>query len=310
MKVLIAPSSFGECGPEPISLLEQHGVEFRSNPYGRKLTAEEVVTLAADSEGILAGVEPLTGDVLPRLKKLRCISRVGVGMQNVDLEVARQLGIEIRNTPYGPTRAVAELTIGLAFALLRQIPMADRRLREGEWRKEMGYLLLGKTVGIVGLGRIGRAAAELFLGLGCRVIASEPKPDPAWLEANPVEILPLHDLLRRSEIISLHLDHLPGAGPLIGRDEIARTRSGAFLLNLARGEALDERALYDSLIEGHLAGAALDVFSEEPYRGPLRDLDQVVLTPHLGSYAREARLEMEIQAVRNLLEVLAVGEDL
>ncbi len=190
MKILIGPSSFGECGSRPLSLLQERGMQVIRNPYGRKLTGDEVVSLGQDSEGILAGVEPLTADVLDRLPKLRCISRVGVGMQNVDLEAARARGVIVENTPHGPTRAVAELTIGLALSLLRRIPLADRNLRAGEWRKEMGHLLSGKTVGIVGLGRIGRLVAELFLAFDCKLIASEPEPDQHWLGSHAVQIVP------------------------------------------------------------------------------------------------------------------------
>jgi D-3-phosphoglycerate dehydrogenase len=304
IKILISPSSFGECGSEPRDLLVRNGFKTVMNPYGRRLTAEEVIDLASDCEGILAGVEPLNAAVLGSLPKLRCISRVGVGMQNVDLQVAEAKGIVVRNTPGGPSRAVAELTLGLTLALLRRIPLADRNLRMGLWQKEMGFLLHGKSVGIVGLGSIGRQVAELFLGLGCEVMAAEPAPDDQWLNRFSVPVVPLEDLLRESDIVSLHLALGPGEGPLIGASEIERMKEGAFLINLARGDAVDEEALYQALSSGRIAGAALDVFVDEPYKGRLTDLEQVVLTPHLGSYAREARLMMELQAVENLIDAL------
>jgi D-3-phosphoglycerate dehydrogenase len=304
IKILISTSSFGASGSEPLDLLARNGFETVINPYARKLTAEEVVDLAGDCEGILAGVEPLNAAVLARLPKLRCISRVGVGLQNVDLQAAEANGIVVRNTPGGSSRAVAELTLGLALALLRRIPLADRNLRMGLWKKEMGFLLCGKTVGIIGLGSIGRLVAELFLGMGCQVIASEPAPDETWLKQFSVPLAPLEDLLSKSDIISLHLALEPGEGPLIGAPEIELMQESAFLINLARGEAVDEEALYQALSSGRIAGAALDVFVDEPYKGRLAELEQVVLTPHLGSYAREARLEMELQAVENLIEAL------
>lgn len=304
MRVLVSPTAFGQCGNQPLDLLDEAGIEAIMNPYHRRLSAQEVVELASSCEGIIAGVEPLNAYVLERLPQLRCISRVGVGLQNVDLQAAAARGVVVRNTPEGPTAAVAEFTIGLAFALLRRIPLADRNIRQGIWKKEMGSTLEGKQIGIIGLGRIGRLVAEKFLNLGCEVCAIDPAPDASWLKEHPIPILSLEDLLRESDIISLHLAHEPGDQPVIGEAEIGLMKDSAFLLNLARGGAVDERALYQALSIGRIAGAALDVFVDEPYHGRLAELDQVVLTPHLGSYAREGRLRMEVQAVRNLIEVL------
>jgi D-3-phosphoglycerate dehydrogenase len=307
-KVLISPSSFGQCGTEPLDLLTKAGFDPIINPYGRRLTAEEVVGLAHECIGIVAGLEPLNRNVLDQLPTLRCISRVGVGVDNVDLQTAAAKGVEVRNTPNGPTQAVAELTIGLVLALLRRIPHADHNLRDGVWQKEMGALLHEKTVGVVGLGRIGRRVAELFLALGCIVVATDPIQDQEWLKGHSVSMIPLDNLLSHCDIITLHLAHEPGAGPIIGEEEIARMKKTAFLINMARGEVLDENALYNALNEERIRGAALDVFSVEPYHGPLVKLDNVVLTPHLGPYAREGRLRMEVAAVQNLLNVL-LSED-
>lgn len=306
--ILVSPSSFGTCGDEPLELLEKYASNVILNPHGRKLTAEEVLDLASGCVGIVAGVEPLHADILAQLPALRCISRVGVGLQNIDLEAARDRGIEIRNTPDGPTLPVAELAVGLAFAVLRRIPLADRNLRAGGWKKEMGSLLTGKKVGIVGIGRIGRAAADLFLGLGCQVVATDPAPDRAWLESRRVKLLPLADLLRQADVVALHLGIDPDAPPVIGAQEFDLMKPDAVLLNLARGEAVDEQSLYQALQSGRIAGAGLDVFGSEPYQGPLTSLDQVVLTPHLGTYAREARLQMELGAVENLIDSLGWRE--
>lgn len=307
-KVLISPSSFGQCGAEPLDLLTKAGFEPIINPFGRRLTADEVVGLGHECVGIVAGLEPLDRNVLDQLPTLRCISRVGVGMDNVDLQTAASKGVEVRNTPDGPTQAVAEFTVGLALALLRRIPQSDRNLRDGIWQKEMGSLLHEKTVGVVGLGRIGRKVAELFLALGCVVVATDPIPDHEWLKKHTISMIPLNHLLSDSDIITLHLAHEPGAGPVIGEEEINRMKRTAFLINSARGEVLDEDALCSALSEERIGGAALDVFRVEPYHGSLVKLDNVVLTPHLASYAREGRLRMEVAAVQNLLNVL-LSED-
>lgn len=304
MKILVTPSSFGECGSEPLDLLHQRGYEIVINPYGRRLTAEEVIQLGKDCVGIVAGVEPLTAEVLSQLPQLQCISRCGVGMDNVDLEAAKAYRIVVRNTPDGPTRAVAELTLGMALALARHIPLADRNIRQGRWQKEIGNLLLGKTVGIIGLGRIGRAVAKLFLGIGCKVCATDPLPDEEWLAQHPVTLISLEELLCQSDIVSLHLALGAHSKPVIGQAEISLMKTSALLLNLARGKAIDETALFGALQQKQIAGAALDSFVSEPYDGPLVKLDNVILTPHLGSYALEAKLQMEVKSVQNLLEVL------
>lgn len=299
--VLISPSSFGDCGPEPVRLLEKAGLEFKFNSFQRKLERDEVVALAKGCQGLIAGVEPLDRPVLESLPDLRCISRCGAGMDNVDLDCARELGIPVFNTPDGPTRAVAELALGLTMALARAIPRRDRAMRAGAWDKSLGTLIEGKTVGVVGLGRIGRAVAALFQAIGCRVVASDIRPDLGWAQTHGVTLLSLGELLARADIVSLHIAAAAGMNPLLGRHELALMKPTSFLVNLSRGEVVDEAALAEALSSGIVAGAALDVFSKEPYRGPLLKLENVILSPHVGSYAREARLRMEVDAVKNLI---------
>ena len=304
MDVLITPSSFCECGPEPIRLLKRAGLDFELNSSGRRLTIEEVIGLGRDCVGLIAGLEQLDDSALEQLPNLRIISRLGSGVENVDLTAAKRRGIAVLNTPHGPTRAVAELTLGLALALLRRIPMADRNLRQGVWRKEIGHLLQGRAVGIVGLGRIGREVGKLMRAMGCQVIGHDLAPDEEWAALNEVRLVPFPDVLSESEILCLHVSASPNAPSIIGVSELAAMRTGALLINMARGGVVEEKALLHALTNGTLAGAALDVFCEEPYAGPLTELDNVILTPHLGSYAKDAKLAMEIEAVNNLLQAL------
>jgi D-3-phosphoglycerate dehydrogenase len=301
IKVLISTESFGECGAEPLQMLLRENIEPVLNPFGRKLTQDEVIRLGKDCIGIIAGVEPLNDKVLKALPFLRCISRCGVGLDNIDLESARKLGIVVTNTPHGPTRAVAELTVGVILDMLRNISFHDRMTRSGNWQIKAGSLLLGKRVGILGLGNIGKTVAELLLALGAEVAGTEILPDLEWHWVYQVSLLTLEQLLEESEILSLHLSYRPENKHLIGEKEIKSMKEGAYLVNMSRGDVVDEDALYMALSGGHLAGAALDVFKEEPYSGPLTKLNNVVITPHIGSYARESRLEMEKQAVKNLL---------
>lgn len=302
--ILISPSSFGQVGDEPLELLKKAGYEVINNPYGRKLTEDEVIQIAYDCVGIIAGVEPLTTRVMDTLSKLKCISRVGVGMDNVDLGYARQKGIIVVNTPDGPTRSVAELTLAMTFSLLRRIPQADASLKNKQWKKQIGNLIFQKQIGIIGLGRIGRLVAELFGGLGNPVIGYDLYPDYEWATNNKVEIKTFEEVIKQADILTLHIPANKDNTPVISKNEMAKMKKGAFLINISRGGVVDEEALYYFLKENKLAGAAVDVFSSEPYHGLLCDLDNIVLTPHLGSYAAEGKLQMEIDSVNNLINAL------
>jgi D-3-phosphoglycerate dehydrogenase len=304
MKVLTSPSSFGQITREPFDLLISAGFEIINNPYGRKLTEDEVIDLAKDCIGIVAGVEPLTARVMDALPGLKCISRVGIGMDSVDLNYAAQKGIIIRNTPDGPTRAVAELTLGMTLALIRKIPQAHYDLKNRVWKKQTGNLILNKVIGVIGLGRIGKLVSQLFKGIGNPVIGYDPYADKAWALKHGVELMDFETVLKTADVITIHVPGNEDNSPVIGAKEIDLIKPGAFLINISRGGIVDEDALYDSLLSKKLSGAAIDVFSEEPYYGRLCDLDNVVLTPHLGSYAEEGKLLMEIDAVNNLINAL------
>jgi len=297
--VFISTSSFAKYDSAPLRLLEDAGMDLHLNPYGRKLTPDECLHLYGDIDGLIAGTEALNAVVLNSAGNLKVISRCGVGMDNVDLEAARQRGIQVFNTPDAPTLAVAELTVGLILALLRRVPLMDRDIRGSKWQKRMGNLLCGKKVGIIGFGRIGKKVAEMVVGLGAQVVYCDPAVDKAGYTS-----LSLAELLSQSDIVSLHLSGGVGDKPLLGAKELRQMRKGSWLINCARGGVVDEDALCQVLKEGHLAGAALDVFGEEPYHGTLAKLDNVILTPHIGSYAIEARVEMEIQAAKNLIRGL------
>ena len=294
----------GQCGSEPFDLLREHGYELINNPYGRKLTEDEVIELAKDCVGIVAGVEPLTARVMDALPKLKCISRVGVGMDSVDLEYAKQKGIIVVNTPDGPTRGVAELTLAMTLSLLRRIPQADAALHQRKWKKQIGNLFLDKKVGIIGLGRIGKNVAELFRGLKNPVIGYDPYANETWAKKNGVELTSFEEVLKQADIVTLHVPGNKDKSPVIGIKELAMMKEGAFLINIARGGVVDEEALYNALKDGKLAGAAIDVYTKEPYDGPLCDLDNIIMTPHLGSYAMEGKLQMEIDAVKNFLNAV------
>ena len=305
--ILITTSSFGAQDAEPKTLLRTSGLAVQENPFRRTLTESELSTLLHTHRpvGLIAGVEPLTAAVLEAAAShLKVISRCGAGLDSVDLQKAAALGIAVYNTPEAPSQAVAELALGCLLNLIRELPQADRRLRAGTWSKPMGFLLGELVVGVVGLGRIGKRVATLVRAFGADVIATDPVWDLAWAGEHQVARATLQELLHRVDVVTLHVSPVPSA-PLIGAAELAQMKRGAYLINVSRGGLVDERALHEALRSGHLKGAALDTFEREPYDGPLRELENVLLTPHLGSYARAARNGMEREAAENLIRGLA-----
>ena len=299
--IIATTSSFATESPELVELIEKNSLKIILNPWGRKLNEEELSKLLEEHKpvGILAGIEPITRSALTKARDhLRVISRVGVGWDNVDRECAEQLGILVYRTEGVLTQAVAELTIGLILSALRSISSNDRLIRQGQWQKTMGGLLCGKTVGIIGFGNIGQRVGELITAFGAEVIYYDPAPTSVpWAKA-----VSLPELLTQAEIVTIHAS---GKQRIIGQEELAKVcKRGVILVNTARGELIDERALQDCLLKGRMGYACLDVFENEPYCGPLCSLDNVILTPHIGSYAKEARVFMERTAVDNLLKGL------
>jgi len=305
MKLLTTTSSFGRADRSPLDYLESQGCEVIPNPHGRTLTEDEVLDLLNQHRptGLIAGVEPLTGRVLQETASfLKVISRCGTGLDNVDLQMAKSLGIPVLNTPEAPAEAVAELTIGLIFCLLRNITLHNHAVRAGLWTKKMGMLLSETTVGIMGLGRIGKRVAAFLEALGTTVIASDIYPDQAWLAAHHVTLVSADELLPASDLVTLHLPTATGEMyHYMNAKRFARMKQGAFLVNTSRGALVDEEALCEALTSEHLAGAAIDTFEQEPYKGALLNQPNVIFSPHAGSYARATRARMELEAAQNLV---------
>jgi D-3-phosphoglycerate dehydrogenase len=294
-KVLIGPSSFGELDKAPLEKLESTGFEVVPNPYHRKLTGPELKSLLPGVTGLIAGLETIDREVMAG-SDLKVISRCGVEMSNVDLEAARELGIAVRNTPDAPTAAVAELTVGAMLGLLRMIPLMDRELHQKKWNKQIGTQLSGKTVAIIGFGRIGRYVAKLLKPFEVTLLAVD---NALKGTVEQVRIVSIKEALAQADIVTLHLS---GTSRILGRSEFGIMKDGVYILNAARGGVIDEDALLEAIKSGKVAGAWLDTFTEEPYRGPLTECVQVILTPHTGSYSRECRQRMEMEAVDNLLD--------
>lgn len=303
--VAISTSSFGKESPAPLQKLMAAGFEVRPNPHGRTLTADEARAHLAGVMGLVAGTEKLTGDLLRELPELKVISRVGTGIDNVDVAAARSLGIAVHNTPDAHVDAVAELTMAGLLALLRGIPASDASIRGGGFDKPMGRLLRGKTVGLVGFGKVARALARLLAPWGTSLVVTDVAREDTAAAAVGARYVELDELLATSDVVSLHLPYHKDAHHLIGAAQLAKLKPDAIVVNTARGGLVDEAALLAHLEAHAKAGAYLDCFEKEPYAGPLAKQKNVVLTSHIGSYAREARVRMETEAVDNLLKVLA-----
>ena len=294
-KVVITTTTFGKVDSSSLELCRNRGCSVVLNPYQRKVLSHELVELAKDAEGLIAGTEIISKDVLLKLPHLRVISRCGTGLDNIDLEAAEKLNIEVFNTPEAVTESVAELAVGLILDCLRGISHSDREMKNGKWNKYMGSLLHGKTVGIVGLGRIGgRLAGILKQSFNCNVVYYDK-----YKNNKKFKKLHLDKLFSVSDIISFNSS---STDLILDSNSIKKLKKGVIIINTSRSNLIDEDAIAKALKDGTVSFAAFDVFNKEPYNGELRYLPNVILTPHIGSYAREARAEMEKQAVENLLK--------
>ncbi len=291
---------------EPIA---ERGLELLRAHYDVEIDFDtDLDEVIADFDAIVVrSATSLTEDLLSRANRLRVIGRAGVGVDNVDLAAATRLGIVVVNAPDATVVSAAEHAIGLLLALARSIPQMDAALRDGRWERSryQGIEIAGKTLGLVGFGRIGQQVARRAHGLEMRVIAYDPYVAPERFRELAVERTEtLDELLREVDFLSLHLTLTAESAGLIGEDELKSTKPGLRVVNVARGELIDEPALVAALQSGHVAGAALDVFSSEPYSGDLLKLENVVVTPHLGASTKEAQDRASISVAEQVVAAL------
>jgi len=266
------------------------------------LTSAELCALLPGYDGAILGLDRCDAAAIESATNLRVISRYGAGVDQVDLQAAAQQGIAVTNTPGANRIAVAELAIGLMYALARSIPFVSGAARNNVWKRAAGWELTDKTLGVVGFGEIGREVAARAQGIGMRVLAY----DPFWRgDMKGAHKVDLPTLIRESDVITLHCALTPETESLINAERIAQMRKGACLINTARGGLVDETALYDALKSGKLSGAAADVFRKDPPTdNPLLSLDNFIATPHIGATTRESVLRMSMMAAQNLVAVL------
>ncbi len=306
-RVLVTPTSFGKSDPSLCRDLEAQVGEVVYNTSGKPLKAPELEKLIPGFDGYIAGVDEINSAVLNAADRLRVVSRYGVGIDQVDLRTARARGIVVTNTPGANSTAVAELTIGLILALARSIPLASQGTKAGGWPRLSGLSLEGKTVGLYGLGAVGKQVARRLAGFDCAILAYDVAPDPAFVAAHGIELCAQPELLARADFLSLHCPVLPETRGLVNESFLSSMKHGAFLINTARGELIDEGSLLAALQSGQLRGAALDVYSQEPPGAdhPLMQLPQVIATPHIGSHSDGATNAMGRMALADCLAVLS-----
>jgi D-3-phosphoglycerate dehydrogenase len=282
------------CDPiheEGIKKLRQAGFEVDVKPT---ISHEELRNAVSNySALIVRSRTKVTKEIIEAGKQLKAIGRAGVGLDNIDIETAEKRDIAVLNTPEAPAEAVAELTIGLMISLARNIPLADRAMKGGEWikKKLRGWELRGKTLGVVGLGNVGEKLARIAKAMGMKIlITKRTPPKPELLRELEGEFIPLPELLQRSDVVTIHVPLTPQTHHMIGAKELQLMKDGAFLINTSRGAIVDEKALLEALQSGKLGGAALDVHETEPPTDlTLMGLPNVVCTCHIGAQTREAQ---------------------
>lgn len=260
----------------------------------------------ADVDALIVGVDKVSAKVIDQAPKLKVIAKHGVGLDNIDIDAATQKGLVVTNAPGSNSEAVADLTIGLLLAVTRQIPLADRGIRQQGWPRLKGPEVWRKTLGIIGLGRIGKGVALRAKGFQMRILVFDPYADPEFAGRENIEITTLDNLLKESDFVTVNAPLTESTRNLLSSDKLQLMKKGSYLINTARGELIDEKALIEALQEGRIAGAALDAFVNEPLGdSPLLHMDNVILTPHLGAYSYEAGTNMSRMAAEAVCDILA-----
>lgn len=305
-KVLVTATSYASQDERLRTTLEGKVGEVVYNTTGKPLSSIQLQELLPDVDGMIAGLDQIDAAALASAQKLKVVARYGVGYNNVDLEAARLHQVIVTNTPGANAKSVAELTITLILNLLRPVIPALQKTKAGEWPRFKGISLQGKTVGLVGCGAIGKETARKLAGFDCDILAYDIVEDKIFASQQEVRYVPLEELLPESDIVSLHLPGIPETAGMVDEEFLGKMKPGSYLVNTARGELVDESALLNALEIGHLRGAALDVFQQEPPEAsnPLLKMDQVIVTPHMGAHSDSATNAMGWMALSECLAVL------
>lgn len=304
-KALITTVPFGDKNRLPLEMMENAGIEYLINPLNKKLTEDQLAEMVADFDVIIAGTEPITDKVMARASNLKLISRVGIGLDSVDLLAAKRRGIRVSYTPDAPAPAVAELTLGMMLTLLRSTHVSNAQMHQGKWQRIFGRRLAEITLGIIGVGRIGTRVLRRTKGFGTpRILVNDIMPNIELNREFKLEWVTKEQIYKEADLISLHLPLTSLTKNMIRREQLLGMKPDAIIINTSRGGIINENDLYDVMKAGHLSAAAIDVFEHEPYSGSLAEIERCLLTAHMGSMSVDCRTRMEIEATEEAVRFL------
>jgi len=301
MKLFVSTHPFSSTSPIPMKLIQENSIELSVNEHGRKITTQELAQDIKDAEVLIAGTEKITEEVLKNAPNLKLISRVGIGLDGIDFDLCKKYNIRVAYTPDAPTMAVAELCVGMIIDISRKISQTNTNIKNGIWHRHMGTLLYGKTIGIFGMGRIGKSLVHLLSTFNVKFLVHDLKPDLAFGRLYNVNFVSKDELLSNSDIISVNLPLKDDTKNYIDTVEFQKMQKHTLIINTARGGIINEDSLYKALKEEIISGAVVDVFEEEPYKGSLCELDNCILTCHMGASTIDSRTDMEVQAIEEAI---------
>ena len=303
-KVLITTVPFAERNQLPVKLLKKAGIEYLINPLNKKLTEDELSEMVSDFDVIIAGTESISKKVMNNATKLKHISRVGIGLDSVDLLEAEKRGIKVSYTPDAPAPAVSELTVGIMLTLLRSVHVSNLEMHNGNWNRIFGRRLSNITIGIIGLGRVGSGVIKHLQGFDSPHILANDILDKKNDIKHHINWVEKEQIYKEADIISIHLPLTNMTKDMIKKKHLLQMKKDAIIINTSRGGIVNEQDLFNVMQSGHLSGAAIDVFEEEPYNGPLSEIERCLLTSHMGSMSIDCRTRMEVEATEEAIRFL------
>jgi len=305
LKVLITTIPFGIKDPKPLKLLEDAGATYLINPLNKKLNEDELIEIIDEYDIVLAGTESYSERVLNQAKNLKLISRLGIGLDGVDLNAAKKRGIKVSYTPDAPAPSIAELTLSHIITLLRSVHTSNIQMHNGMWNRYLGKTINESTIGFIGVGRIGTRVIEMLKVFGNpRLLLNDVVPNKSLNDKFNVIWTDKDSIYKECDVISLHVPLTPETKNMIGTDQLMMMKSDASIINTCRGGIINEDDLFEVMQSGHLNGVAIDVFDNEPYSGNLTKIDRCLLTPHMGSMSVACRTKMELEAAEEAVRFM------
>ena len=303
--IFIASRSFSKFSEEPLEYLKENGCIIDWNEQDRPFQEDDLIKIISKYNGIIVGVDKVTKKVIQYGKKLKVIAKNGIGVDNIDVDAASQAGIYVINAPGTNSNSVADLVLALMLALSRKLIIIDQVTKSGMWKRKIGHELWEKKVGIIGTGRIGQGVAKRVMGFNCDILAYDIQEDKNFAKKYKIKYYDLDYVLKNADYVTLHIPFNKNTKDLISTREFKLMKNSSFLINAARGGIINEEALYEALKGGLIAGAACDVFLEEPpQESPLFELDNFIATSHIGAYTYESNYNTGITIAKDLINVL------